>query len=109
MKYALSFPGAWEDHPWGERVVKVGPKVFVFFGRGADGKSFGLSVKLPASADFALSLPFAQPTGYGLGKHGWVTARFAQEDEPPVELLRQWIDESFRAVAPKRVVARMAP
>ena len=107
VKHALAFPGAWEDHPWGERVVKVGTKVFVFFGRGADGTGLGMSVKLPASGDFALSLPFAEPTGYGLGRHGWVTARFGKDDEPPVELLRQWIDESFRAVAPKRVVAKM--
>jgi predicted DNA-binding protein (MmcQ/YjbR family) len=107
LEHALAFPGAWEDHPWGETVVKVGTRIFVFFGRGEDGKGLGLSVKLPASADLALSLPFAQPTGYGLGKHGWVTARFGRDDEPPLELLRQWIDESFRAVAPKRVVARM--
>ena len=30
--YALSFPGATEDFPWGERVAKVKGKVFVFLG-----------------------------------------------------------------------------
>ncbi|MDQ3706964.1 MAG: MmcQ/YjbR family DNA-binding protein [Chloroflexota bacterium] len=30
--YALSLPGAYEDHPWGESVVKVNKKIFVFFG-----------------------------------------------------------------------------
>jgi hypothetical protein len=52
----------------------------------------------------ALSLPFASPTGYGLGKSGWVTARFTARDKPPVEMLRKWIDESYRAVAPKELV-----
>ncbi|MBA3709787.1 MAG: hypothetical protein H0W83_13320, partial [Planctomycetes bacterium] len=32
--FALAFPGAYEDFPWGERVVKVAKKVFVFLGRG---------------------------------------------------------------------------
>jgi hypothetical protein len=52
----------------------------------------------------ALSLPFASPTGYGLGKSGWVTARFAAKDKPPLEMLRKWIEESYRAVAPKELV-----
>lgn len=101
--HALSYPDAREDFPWGERVVKVRGKVFLFLGQ-ADG-GLGLSVKLPGSASFALGLPFASPTAYGLGKSGWVTARFASRERPPLELLRRWIDESYRAVAPKRLVA----
>jgi predicted DNA-binding protein (MmcQ/YjbR family) len=99
--YALGFPEAREDFPWGERVVKVGDKVFVFLGRDED---VGVTVKLPSSGLMALSLPFASPTGYGLGKSGWVTARFGPRDKPPMELLRKWIDESYRAVAPKQLV-----
>jgi len=106
--FALGYPGAREEFPWGERVVKVGKKVFVFMGT-ADGDELGLSVKLPASGPMALLLPFAQPTGYGLGKAGWVSARFAPSDDPPLALLREWIDESYRAVAPKTMVATLAP
>jgi len=105
-EHALSFPEAREDFPWGERVVKVASKVFVFLGRAEGGLS--MSVKLPGSATFALGLPFASPTGYGLGKSGWVTARFEAGERPPVDLLKRWIDESYRAVAPKRLAARLA-
>ena len=101
-KHALSYPEAHEDFPWGERVVKVKGKVFLFLGKHE--QMLGLSVKLPSSASFALGLPFASPTAYGLAKSGWVTARFALREKPPVDLLKQWIDESYRAVAPKRLV-----
>jgi len=102
---ALSYPEAQEDFPWGERVVKLRGKVFVFLGRPEDGLS--LSVKLPGSASVALGLAFASPTGYGLGKSGWVTARFGPREKPPVALLKHWIDESYRAVAPKRLVSAL--
>jgi predicted DNA-binding protein (MmcQ/YjbR family) len=104
-KHALSYPEAHEDFPWGERVVKVKGKVFLFLGKHE--QMLGLSVKLPGSASFALGLPFASPTAYGLGKSGWVTARFALREKPPVDLLKQWIDESYRAVAPKRLIASL--
>jgi predicted DNA-binding protein (MmcQ/YjbR family) len=105
-RFALGYPGAWEDTPWGERVAKVGKKVFLFMGR-AEG-DLTLSVKLPDSATLALGLPFTEPTGYGLGKSGWVTARFGPRDEAPVEILEQWIDESYRAVAPRKLVATLS-
>jgi predicted DNA-binding protein (MmcQ/YjbR family) len=103
---ALAYPGAREEFPWGERVVKVGKKVFVFMGTPESG-GLGLSVKLPNSGTMALMFPFATPTGYGLGKSGWVSARFEPGDAPPLELLRAWIDESYRAVAPKTMIARL--
>jgi len=102
---ALGYPRATEDHPWGESAFKVGGKVFLFMSRHDGG--LNLSMKLPVSGPAALGLPFAEPTGYGLGKHGWVTARFGAGDEVPVELIREWVDESFRAVAPRRVVAEL--
>jgi predicted DNA-binding protein (MmcQ/YjbR family) len=104
-EFALGFPGATEDFPWGERVAKVNGKVFVFLGvdpvRGA---GMGLSVKLPLSCEEALELPFTKPTGYGLGKAGWVSASFGPEDSPPVEILKSWIRESYRSIAPKKLI-----
>lgn len=103
--FALTFPEAHEDHPWGEVVVKVKKKVFVFLGTGAHG--VGASVKLPQSKFDALDLPFCEPTGYGLGKAGWVSARFGEGEAVPIDLLKKWIDESYRAVAPKTLVKAM--
>jgi predicted DNA-binding protein (MmcQ/YjbR family) len=97
LVHALSQEGAFEDHPWGETVVKAANrKVFVFLG---SGNEFSMSAKLPASGGLALGLPFASPTGYGLGKSGWVTAKFAKGDAVPLSLLKSWIDESHSAVA----------
>jgi hypothetical protein len=64
----------------------------------------GISVKLPESNDEALAYPFTEPTGYGLGRAGWVSATFARGDAPPVDLLEEWIEESYRALAPKKLV-----
>jgi len=104
LSAALAYPGAHEDHPWGETVAKVNKKVFVFLGS-HDQDDWGLSVKLPESGAAALTLPFATPTGYGLGKSGWVTARFAKGEDVPVALLLQWIRESYLAVAPAKLAA----
>jgi predicted DNA-binding protein (MmcQ/YjbR family) len=101
QKYASEKPGAWEDHPWGETVFKVGKKVFVFLGRRDYG--YGMSCKLPDSAEAATTMfSWAEPTGYGLGKSGWVSASFEASHDVPVDLLTQWIDESYEAVAPRR-------
>ena len=55
----------------------------------------------------ASGLPFASPTAYGLGKSGWVTAQFERGAKPPMDVLKAWIEESYRAVAPKKLVAEL--
>jgi predicted DNA-binding protein (MmcQ/YjbR family) len=101
----LGYPEVTEDFPWGHRTLKVKGKAFIFLALSSEGLS--MSMKLPHSNGAALMLPFAQPTGYGLGKSGWVTATFGPRDTPPVEMLRKWLDESYRAVAPKKLVAQL--
>jgi predicted DNA-binding protein (MmcQ/YjbR family) len=102
--YAMEYPEAHEDFPWGHRAIKVKGKAFLFLGGEKDTKELSLSVKLPSSRDMAVDLPFAEPTGYGLGKSGWVSARFTKVSDVPMDLLRSWIDESYRAIAPKKLV-----
>jgi predicted DNA-binding protein (MmcQ/YjbR family) len=100
--WSLRFPDAMEDFPWGERVIKVRGKIFVFLGM--VGSDLRVGVKLPLSAEMALTLPFVEPSGYGLARAGWVTARFGPRRKPPLDLLHGWIDQSYRAVAPKKLV-----
>jgi predicted DNA-binding protein (MmcQ/YjbR family) len=100
--HALAYPESHEDFPWGHSAFKVRTKAFAFLH--ADGDGFSISVKLPESNALALSLPFAEPTGYGLGKSGWISARFGKQDDAPLTMLKSWLEESYSAIAPKRLL-----
>ncbi|MBC8105344.1 MAG: MmcQ/YjbR family DNA-binding protein [Anaerolineae bacterium] len=101
--FALDYPDAVEEFPWGHSAFKVNKKVFLFLA--TEKGELSMSMKLPKSGKAALKNSFASPTEYGMGKHGWVTSRFAPGDSVPLDLLTDWIDESFRAIAPKKIVA----
>jgi predicted DNA-binding protein (MmcQ/YjbR family) len=102
-RMAQAFPGVTEEHPWGHRAFKVRGKTFLFLGADAGGVSF--SLKLPASGIAALALDFTEPTHYGLGKSGWVTARFPRARDVPLPLVSEWLEESYRAIAPAKLAA----
>jgi predicted DNA-binding protein (MmcQ/YjbR family) len=102
---ALCYPGTDEHFPWGETAIKVKGKTFLFMRAAED--ELSLSTKLPQSREDALALPFTEPTHYGLGKSGWVTSSFKKGDDVPVGVLKDWIDESYRAVAPKKMLAQL--
>ncbi len=103
--YALGFPEATEEFPWGERAIKVKGKVFLFIR--ADDEVVSFSVKLPHSRFFVLDLPNTEPTHYGLGRHGWVSARFPRAPKDSIETYKMWVEESYRAVAPKKLLAQL--
>ena len=105
LEHALALPGAWEDHPWGESAVKVGKKEFAFFGL-PETDRFG--AKLPGSCAALIDAGLARPMGYGLGKSGWVEMRLDDGDGgPPLDLLLECVEESYRAVAPKTLVGEL--
>jgi predicted DNA-binding protein (MmcQ/YjbR family) len=106
-EFALSLPEAWVDTPWGDRVVKVGKKIFLFVGGSEHHQRAGITVKLPESHDHGLSFEGAIPTGYGLGKHGWVTIYLDGVPEEEREVLHDFVEESYRAVATKTLVKRL--
>jgi predicted DNA-binding protein (MmcQ/YjbR family) len=101
--YALGLPQAWEDHPWDAVVAKVGKKIFVFLGM-PDSDPVRVCVKLTDSHHHAVSIQGAEPAGYGLGRSGWVLVPVGPV---PVDLLEEWVEESYRNVAPKRLVGQL--
>ena len=105
-EFALSLPAAAEDFPWGERVAKVRGKVFVFLGHDDREGPPLMTVKLVESHAHAMSLDGAEPTGYGLGRAGWVNVPL-DANGVTLDLLCDWVEESYRIVAPKRLVAEL--
>ncbi|MFI6011021.1 MmcQ/YjbR family DNA-binding protein [Streptomyces sp. NPDC051243] len=108
-EFALGLPGAAEEFPWGETVAKVDKKVFVFLGTDDGSYPLGITVKLKdeAAHAHALTCPGAEPAGYGLGKSGWVSIPLEQKGAPAAELLCDWVEESYRTIAPKRLTAEL--
>jgi hypothetical protein len=105
-KRGLAYPGAHTKSPWpGHLDLAVNDKTFAYLS--LEGEPFTISCKLPASSEVALLLPFCKPAPYGLGKSGWVSAAFPPGKAPPLEMLLEWIDESYRAQAPKKLVAQL--
>jgi predicted DNA-binding protein (MmcQ/YjbR family) len=103
--FGLAYPGAHTKSPWpGHLDLAVNDKTFAYLS--VEGEPFSISCKLPQSGAAALTLPNTKPTGYGLGKSGWVSATF--RDAVPVAMLKEWIDESYRAQAPKKLVKSLA-
>jgi hypothetical protein len=104
--FGLAYPEAHSKSPWpGHDDLAVRNKTFAYLS--AEGEPLSISCKLPLTGQMALTLPFASPTGYGLGKSGWVTATFGPKEAPPLDLLQDWIDESYRVQAPKKLVATL--
>ena len=105
----MKYPETVEDMPWGHPAYKVaGKKAFLFVG-GDEESGLSVSMKLPYCSDDALQMKNAEPTGYGLGKAGWVTFRYTAKAKAPLAKLAGYLDESWRAVAPKKLSAAFAP
>ena len=105
--FGLALPGAHTKSPWpGHLDLAVNDKTFAYLS--IEGEPLGISCKLPKSSQVALMLPFCEPAAYGLGKSGWVSARFEpSQTKFPIEMFKQWIDESYRAQAPKKLLKQL--
>ena len=105
-KFGLALPGAHSKSPWpGHDDLAVKGKTFAFMS--VAGEPLHVSCKLTVSREEMLKQPYAKPTGYGLGKSGWVTMNFEGAAKPPVDLLKKLILESYRVVAPKKLLKEL--
>jgi predicted DNA-binding protein (MmcQ/YjbR family) len=105
-EFGLAYPEAHSKRPWpGHDDLAVRDKTFAYLS--AVGEPFSVSVKLPYTGEVVLGLPFAKPTAYGLGKSGWVTLEPGEGEMPSLDQLKEWVDESYRAQAPRRLVKEL--
>ncbi len=103
------YPEAEKTFLFGDHeVFRVKKKVFVWLGESSteSGGTY-VSVKLKDTQHFALSLAYVKPAEYGMAKWGWVAADFPK-GKFPADLVRQWIDESYRHTAPKKLLAMLS-
>ena len=90
---------AWD----GEPTFRVRKKNFVF----TNPEATGISVKLPKEEAEAVvaTEPGAEPTGYGLGRHGWVSIELGPT--PDWEQVTEWVRTSYTLVAPKTLARQV--
>jgi predicted DNA-binding protein (MmcQ/YjbR family) len=89
---------AWD----GEPTFRVSGKTFIF----SSSDATGISVKLPKeeAAAVVATDPNAAPTGYGLGRHGWVSVTIpTTASTTRWREIEEWIRTSYTLVAPKRL------
>lgn len=99
---ALGFPETVEGSSCVNRAFAARGKNFVFLGEKENECS--LRIKVESSRSEFEKHAANDPDRWQVGKAGWAMLRFAP-DAPPSDLdLRRWITESFRLLAPKRLV-----
>ena len=95
---ALSFPEAYEDHPWGDFPVFKVPdnKVFGWMTDAEGGVD--LTMKLTSEErEIAYLLPFVRTASH-VGRYGWITAHVT--DAESLEAALEWLRESYWLKAP---------
>jgi predicted DNA-binding protein (MmcQ/YjbR family) len=95
--HCLAKPGAFEDHPWGETVFKVGPKGKIFCFCGLDNSVITVKATLERQS-VLIQHPNIEVAAY-VGRHGWVTVKILDQDT--VDLSLDLIDDSYEMIAPK--------
>ncbi|MBI3819004.1 MAG: MmcQ/YjbR family DNA-binding protein [Planctomycetes bacterium] len=99
-KFALKFPDAVEEIACAGTAVespvfRVKGKSFLFIGKR------DLRLKLQDSLASAARLAAKEPARYEASAMGWIKVNTDLDSPPPLDLLKAWIEESYRASTPK--------
>ena len=96
LKYPETSEGiACAGTPIERRTIKVRKKTFLFLGKG------DAMLKLKDSLPEAKRLAKKEPERCKAGSAGWVTVVVKDDALTPPAMLKRWVDESFRLLAPK--------
>lgn len=101
---AAAFPGAEAGTSCNQTSFKVGKKAFLYVG--PQGGRYKAMFKLKDSLPEAAQLAEVHPDQYEVGKHGYVTTRFDEENPIPEDLWPKWLEESYTLAAPKKKVRK---
>ena len=102
---ALRLPGAQrvDIEAWdGEPTFRVNGKNFIF--AGPDFTSISVKLTKDEAEAVVATDPDVTPTGYGLGRHGWISVQLPKK---PTEArwaeVEEWVRTSYTLVAPKKL------
>ena len=105
LAIVTSLPGAYEDRPWGSVHCKVAGKIFVGWGRDDDGiMGMGFKTDKTLQSMLVASDPRFKVAAY-VGKHGWVDMKLGPK--PNWDEVEQFVVESYRMIAPKKLVKEL--
>jgi predicted DNA-binding protein (MmcQ/YjbR family) len=90
----------------GEPTFRVAGKNFIF--AGADGGTITLKLTVDEAAAVVATDPAVVPTGYGLGRSGWVSISLTSRPSAARwREVEEWIRTSYSLVAPKRLARQV--
>lgn len=101
--WAMALPEVEEGNSCNKLAYKARKKAFLYVGS-KDG-CWNLMLKLTDSIDHVDGVA-AKAEELGVSEHGWVSATFARDVKAPGEL-KDWVEESYRALAPKTLVKQL--
>jgi predicted DNA-binding protein (MmcQ/YjbR family) len=102
-KIAMKYPETETGTSCNKVSYKAGKKSFVFVG--SNETSYNVMLKVQGNLAEAQVLQAKPPDNYRIGLHGWMTIVLDHKKSPPAGLFERWIDESYRLIAPKKLVA----
>jgi predicted DNA-binding protein (MmcQ/YjbR family) len=93
---------AWD----GEPTFRVNGKNFIF--SAPDASSISVKLSKEEAASVVATDPLVEPTGYGLGRHGWISVSIpAGTSAQRWREIEEWIRTSYTLIAPRKLARQV--